>query len=387
MKRAMDERIDLERIRAWASGEMPEAERAALEQELEGDPELRAFAREYRAVHALTALAGDVPACDVRFEDLELAPPPRRRRAAALALAALAAGALLLVGLRLLAGSAPESVELRTIPLAGGAEETGAPGIPAQLASYRPVEDGRIRWVRDLAVAGEISAAVDRPVLLFVRWNSCPIAEHLRRTSLADDAVIALAEDCVPCELDILSFPEEEQAAMLAQGYPFFELREGSRSLASLTGDYLSADGPAEFRRRLQEGLAGRAPASVPWSVARDLADLDVRAADAEEAGDLARARRLYEELAAGGAGEFAAAGRAGLRRIALGARDALLAARARSEDDRDGAERLLAEALRRFEGTPHAGDLARVLEALRGAGRFPVLVFEDGVLPAHAGG
>ncbi len=389
----MGTRPSLERIRDWADGALSPDDTAELERELRSDPALADFAEQYRFVHALSGSPGvvpNVPPCTTGFEAIErrVLDEGRARRIAPVApaarVAAIAAGILLLAGAlvatrRLAELAEPTTVELRTIPLAAGSErDTRAPSIPASLADFHPVQEGRIRWVRALDEAREIASATHRPLFLFVRYEGCPIAEALRSNALLDDRVIGLAEECVPCELDIQLFPAGEQKAMLASGYPFLELQaDDGASLATFSGVYAGPDGGDELAGRLDDGLAGFAPDAepLPWSLSRDLAELHGRARSAEDARTFGAARRFYEELVANGAtGEFAEAGRRGMLRIALLARDVLIAARALAQEETARAAEHLQQGLEEFRGTPHAAELEEVLERLRATGRFPPL-------------
>ena len=88
-----------DRIRDWIEGRLAPEDALRLEREIEGSPELRAFADDYRAVHGMTTLVDtDVPAVRTRFEDLVLdeARAPRSfglRRVAAAAAITLVTGA------------------------------------------------------------------------------------------------------------------------------------------------------------------------------------------------------------------------------------------------------------------------------------------------------
>lgn len=383
----MDTRPSLERIRAWAAGELSADERRAFERELSADAELSELAQAYARVHALTALDAAVPECAASLEPIERRidagrPRPLRR------VAALAAGILVIVSAVLwsrgafhdAAETAPdEPLSLRTIPLAAGDDTLARPEpLPPMLARYQPVDEDGIHWMRRLDQARAVASATRRPIFLFVRYEQCPVADRLRRTALADTRVRELAGECVPCEVDILSFPEETVEKILSRGYPLFALESGEgEPIADFSGDYAGETGTWVFGERLREGLdlhvALEEP--VPWSLARDLTELRDRGWTAEDEGRYAEAQRLYEELVAHAAGpEFSESGRRGLLRIALAARDELIAARALADRSAEEAEAALARAVERFRGTPQAAELARVLERLRVTGVFPLI-------------
>ncbi len=68
----MGTHTDIDRIRAWIDGTLPEAEAAALRTRLDADPELATFAAAYREVVAATADEGPAPTTALSFEALRL---------------------------------------------------------------------------------------------------------------------------------------------------------------------------------------------------------------------------------------------------------------------------------------------------------------------------
>jgi hypothetical protein len=302
--------------------------------------------------------------------------------------AAIAAGILVVSGALLFfvnAARAPrtdalEPLDLRTIPLAG-AVSNDEPAIPAMLASYRPVADGGIQWVRDLSQANELASATGRPLLLYMRFKTCAKAERVEATVLSDERILALANECVPCVIEIDTLAEDQRLAILEKGYPYFELRGADGAVfVNLTSELDGEPALWAFGEKLRDGIEQRcSTATLPWELSRDLATLFARARVAESEQDMERARRFYEELvvAGGACGSFSGAGQRGIQRIALVARDALLDARALADGGNAAAAvAVLAEALQRFEGTPHAVEIARVLDALRRSGSFPPIAW-----------
>ncbi len=381
----MEPRHPLERIRAWAAGELAPDERLRFERDLASDPELAQLAHAYRDVHALTALDEGVPDCAASLENIERRMSPTRpwRRVAALAAGILVLASAALVS-RGLFRSEPELGPLEPVTLASIPLEVDpdryieALPIPATLASFHPVREEGIQWIHELDEAREIAWLTNRPLLVFARYEVCPVADRLRKTTLIDDRVLALAEECVPCEVDIEGFLPDDTKKMLAYGYPFFELQEGKGTVISnFSGDYPGDVGAWNFHEVLREGLDDRKDGTspIPWSLSRDLADLHARARAGEEEGRFGDARRFYEELVASGtSGGFVESGQRGILRIALAARDVLIEVRTLALADLDAAEDELAAALERFRGTPHANDIEGVLRCIQTRHEFPPL-------------
>lgn len=365
-----------DRIRAWARGELAPAELAELERELAGDPELAAFAAEYRELHSLLELAATLPT---------VAPKGRARRgwkrvAAAAAVMALALAAGFAIERALRAARLAEPVELSHIerdrPRVPEEEE---PRIPAELASYHPTEDGAIQWLGSLDEARDAGRVSGRPLLLFGTLPGCPVCLRLKRTALRDGEVLSLAEEYVPVEVDLAAVDEDTRKELMSRGYPVFEvLDEDGGLIASFSGD----PSVEELREHMLDALAERvdAPRALAWERVRELASLYGRAREAEREERMADARRDYERMLEDGEGRvFVTAGSLGVRRVEGAARAVLLEAMRLAGHSADDAERLLEEALVRFEGTPYAEDLAQVLERLRATGRFPTLEWAPG--------
>ena len=123
------------------------------------------------------------------------------RRAGAAAVLVFAAGALLWLandGLR----ARKEPLRLVAIDLASSAGARDRPAVPERLADYRPVVAGEIQWFSSLEEGLEISALVERPVLLFGMLPTCPWCIHMQANGLRDEGVLALVEDYVPVRID-----------------------------------------------------------------------------------------------------------------------------------------------------------------------------------------
>jgi hypothetical protein len=377
----MPEQHPYDRIRAFARGDLGPAEAARLEADFAADPGLRAAAEEYREVHRLTGPAAETgPTSALAFEDViadGTASGSRRRVLGwAAAAAALLAATWVVAGDLLNGPSTSEPLRLAAIrlesPLAPAAE---APAIPATLADYRPVADGRIRWLGSEDEVRAIARATGRPILLYATFPGCPMCRDIEAGPLRDAKVLGLVASFVPYRLNVAERGNAVAREYFEKGWPYLEVEAPD---GFPLHPFPGPQDAAAFAANLEEGLAtprAKEP-SISWEEANARAARLVRANEAEAAGRLAEALEAHAALAAlPGGGAFAKAGEAGRARLEGEARTALLAARERARSDRAGAEADLAAAVRRFEGTPYGGDLGLVLARLRSSGRFPDLV------------
>lgn len=387
----MSDPHQLERIRDWVLGRLGPEERERFEAELESDRELAQLAEGYRDVHRWTEPAGVVPACHASLDELDrrvdqvVGAEPVRERGADFPWRRVAAAAGLLVAAGALYVTTPDApvydrpVELRTIPLTAGVD-VDEPVLPATLASYRPVDQGNIQWVEDPDEAARLAAITGRPMLVYHRYRQCNVADEVEASSLHGDGMLALASECVPIIEALDDLDEKERAKILAGGYPVVELRGANGDVVTTCAGDPKAGGKGAFEQQLRSGLTGCSDAPpMPWQLTRDLGDLLERARACEARGELGEARRFYEEVvvASGRCGSLLQAGELGLRRVALAARDAIVAARESTEaGELDEAVAILTGALERFEGTPHAAELDQVLQVLRRTGSFPTIAW-----------
>ena len=380
----MANQYTLEDIRAWAEGRLDAEARGSFERELASDAELRSLAEAYSDVHQLSqGEAVAVPASQLEYAsvagDLEewsdgpVMTLPR--------LIAVAASLVAMFGITSWWGSRDqletnyEPVNLLTIPLTTQ-ELSSSPELPATLASYHPVSNGEIQWVRETEEADRLASATGRPLLVFGRYAKCQVADGVEESMTVDAELQELAEQCVPVIVELDEMEEVERDLLVADGYPSIQLRsaDGSATVC-VTKDTVGCDLKERIRRGI--GACGMSGRCGSWEDSRQLAALCEKARIAEAEGRMAEAHRAYEQLVAGGGpGLLSEVGQRGLLRIALAARDSLLDARAMCEQDPAGAERLLEQAVERFENTPHVAELVQVLVLLRRSGSFPMLAW-----------
>jgi thioredoxin-related protein len=380
----MNEGTLYDRIRAWVRGTASDQESRELEMLRARQPELVRATDEFRAVHEWTRpLVDEVPASRLEFAALEArieaeqrALRPRTiRRAAALAGVSLAAASIVAVAVWR-SNSKPETLRLTSIALGEKPAPRGDDElrVPAVLASYEPVKDGEIAWIRDADEAQAIARAVDRPVLLFGMFESCPFCIKMKAEGLRDPGVLALVRDYVPLEVDLLTVTDEQREEYFSRGYPLFEVHGENGELVHSFPGFHDAPG---FIDQLEQGL-NKSPdrsTALDWTRANRAAR-EIEAARAAEAdGKLGLAHKSFleadGEAPRGTLGEVA---QLGIERIAESAREALLAAKDLAARDAHAAERSLELASERFEGSPYSGDLRAALTSLRRTGRFPTL-------------
>jgi hypothetical protein len=326
-------------IRAWAEGTLGPEDVRRLEAAFAADPDLRFAAEEYRAVHRMTGgLPAEAPVSRVTFDDVarELGLPEDGAPAATTRWVrwSLAAAALLLLSLGALwalrerrpdAPDAPAALELSSLP-ADAAGAPAAPDVPAHLAGWRPVADGKIQWLTSREEARAVAARTGRPVLVYVFHESCPYCVEMDETTLRDRVVVEAAGGFVPLHVDVMRLPREEGMALFRKGWPYFAVeRADGVEVASFPGRH---DG-AEFRERLEAALAGATGAALPWE-----------------------------------------------RVDAAAARAAIVAARERAATDPEAARRGLETFATRLPAGPVADDVSLVLARWRAEGRFPDLRF-----------
>jgi len=374
----MTDPIPFDEFHALLEGRLDPASAARLSARLDAEPALRAEFDVYREVHAFTASAvGAAPSSSLAFERLDAARRAGRLRRLRPWIV-VAATLLVAVGAAAYVRMQPRVVELHAISLAE--ERIDLPPftpIPAALATYRPVVDGKLNWMTSLEEARAVARATERPLFVWVHHQECPMCIELDRGAMRDAALVAEAGKFVPVKLDVMKAPREVQQ-WCAAGWPYLAVQTADgRKVSEFAGemdvDKLVAD--------LAKGDAGVARA-IAWDVANETAALYAKAEDARTAGRYDEALRGYDAVAkrVGTSGSDVAtdafARSVDLRREA---RDALFEAKKVAlSDDPDGKRagaRRLSEAAERFRGTPYGSDLAEVEQELRATGRFPVLV------------
>jgi hypothetical protein len=381
-----------DRIRAWVRGTAPEHEARAFERVLASQRDLARAAEEFREVHEMTRpLRDEVPASRLQFADLEAriaadesARRPRlvRRAAAWIGIAFAAAAAITLAIALANRPRAAQAEELRLTAIAldgAGTRDRGAAGavsddLPATLASYEPVRDGQVSWITDVGQARAIARAVDRPVLLFGMFETCPLCRQMKAEGLRDPSVLALFSDYVPLQVDLLQVDDAQRAEYFSRGYPLFEVHSAEGELVHAFPGFHDA---SELAENLARGLANsqRTQAPLAWNEVHRAAQGLETAREDEADGRLGAAHREFSAVEHQTEhGALTDSAQRGIERIASAARDALLHARDIAASSAPDAERALADAARRFEGSPFAGDLDAALASLQRTGRFPQL-------------
>jgi len=357
---------------------------ARLRARLDVDPALRSEFGAYREVHAFTAplsdpTVGSAPASEISFERLDAERRARRARrlrpwmAMAATLLVAAAGAAAYVHAR------PSVVTLHAIQMEDRVlDPPPTYSVPAMLATYRPVSDGRVNWLASLPEARALSRATGRPLFVWVYHQQCPMCSSLDSGAMRDESVQSEAAKFVPVKLDVMTASQEVQRWCSA-GWPYLAAQTADgKAVVEFSGEMDAA----QIRASLARG-EGAADAAMPWPAVNELAALNVRAEQASAAGRLGDAYLAYDEMrrrVGAGATDPASRGfgtnaRVGLRGLDREARDALIEAKKLAETDEAAGARRLSEAAERFRGTPYGNDLAEVEKELRATGRFPVLV------------
>jgi hypothetical protein len=343
---------NLERIRAYVDGTLPQAERAAFEADLARDRELAEMTEAYGYV--VRATADDAPVPATAFEDLPLTPRRTWRRPvlAAAAVLLIAAGAAIFWP-RDKTEPAPGYVRLASIPLREVDVPPQPPALPEGLADHRTAGDDGLIWIRDLERGQAIARAAGRPVLLFIDHPTCPICAKFEAGPFRDENVEQAAAAFVLVRASWNTAPKQfvENPNL---GWPIFVLLDHEGKRIDGFKSYKSAPELARWLTSAREAATGfRYP---EWDEVRRLARL--LASDTYEA--------LDEVAHADPDGELGDVARWRLANLAADARAALLAARA--------APKLLDEAIGKFQGTPYAADLEAVRSYVAKHGKFPEL-------------
>ena len=376
----MDPHPNIEAIRAWAEGRLGPEEVAALERAIQADPELHALAQAYGDVHRITAGALEAEAGEAMplpdFAQLErrmAAEESTRpwRRAAAAAGVLLLTGAAIYVATRDSESEAAAPVVFQTISegLLVEAETLDVERTLELLGSYRPVEDGKIRWVDNLADAQLMAGVTGRPMVLWGIHPTCPICANLRETTMIDEIVLDSISDYVPAQVNVM-VNEHYAGIDPNEGFPVFELVDARMKLLEKFTGFVEAK---DFRDYLSVGLERQGEvAALEWEFAEELVGVYERATQSEASEAYADAIFGYRELLDRGAGHaLTLAGQRGLLRVARAAE--VIVRRALVEE---APETMLAGAITAFEGTPYAADLEALQVAISRTGAIPDIVW-----------
>ena len=389
--------VDLDVLRSWVEGRLDAASGARVEAWIALDPDRARRAAQMRDVWTATAAGLGSASTTLRFEDLPLtagetrvdapsrpvespsiAERRRRRVAAAAMVLVLGAGALAWSVWNRLgpARRHPTVVQLATIPLPATnatlpADPLASPArVPEALASWTPVEDGRIRWLDSPADAAAISAATGRPVFVYGFIESCPICQGFAAHEFRDADVLAWVDRTVPLAIDLMKLDEAEMEAIMSRRYPLLELQDPQgHVLRTFGGTFGEVDMPTEFENSVKD-------VSVPdWRAMRAGAASLWQARAAEAKSDWRGAVELYEpwsrrdDLRA-----WSSDAKEGLGRIGAHLGRTLKDVRERARADETGAMAALQIEVARFQGTRFEPDLRAVLSEWRGTGTFPAL-------------
>jgi hypothetical protein len=382
---AMTESIPFDDFHALLDGRLDAVAVARLRARLDVDPALRAEFDAYREVHAFTApladpTVGSAPASEISFERLDA---ERRARRVRRLRPWLAMAATLLVAAAGVAAAyvhaRPSVVTLHAIQMEDRVLDLPPIySVPAMLATYRPVSDGRVNWIASLPDARALSRATGRPLFVWVYHQQCPMCSSLDSGAIRDESVQSEAAKFVPVKLDVMTASQEVQR-WCSTGWPYLAAQTADgKAVVEFSGEMDAA----QIRASLARG-EGAADAALPWPAVNELAALNVRAEQAGASGRLGDAYLAYDEIRRRvGAGATDPASRGfgtnafvGLWDIAREARVAIKEAQKLAETDEAAGARRLSEAAERFRGTPYGNDLAEVEKELRATGRFPVLV------------
>ncbi len=381
----MKERTPIDEMRALAAGSLTSEEEGRLRARCEADPGLRGLLEEVLEVFALTE-PGDVeiPPCRLEFEGVLGALAPHRARRAVLRrlLRVAVAVLVLVVGAFLLSrvipdesggGEAGRELVLKAIPLDAEEPSGTGPEIPGVLAGYRPVEGNAIRWIHSFGTALAAARVSSRPVLLFLYHPTCPACRWMEEHPFSDPRVREIAEHYVPARISVLTAPPEIRK-LAREGWPWLGVLDPDGATVLAFPGTRNASGLLEHLRKAGELVHLR---PRPWKEVAALVRRLAAARGAEEEGRYGTALAGYRALDRENApGPIRAAARGGRRRVALRARDALLAAKdmAETPEGVPAAVEALDEAIASFRDTPFAGDLRSVRETLARTGRFPRL-------------
>jgi hypothetical protein len=377
----MSGRSAFDDFRDLLDGRLDATETARLRSLINADPVLSSKFEAYSAVHAATAAYAPAPATSVTFERLDAARRTARVRRLRPWMAAAAALLLVAAGLAAHQHFTPPTVVLRAIPLhAPEIPAAGAEAVPALLADWRPVADGKLRWLPTIDEGRAVARVTGRPLLLWIYHPTCPICMEWDRTSFRDPEVLSGADDFVPVRVNAMKAPRELQelfAGDFEHKWPYLAaLGEDGTKLLEFPG--AASATPEAVRDNLKKALAARgehAP-SPSWADTNAACSATARGEQAFAAGDLGAAWREFDGVRGLHVPQaLSATARRRLVEIERSASEALSAAMRIAATDEMAGARSLSDAAERFRGTPYGTDLAEVEQELRATGRLPVLV------------
>jgi hypothetical protein len=353
-----------------------------LRARIAGDPALSAAFETWQLVHAATAWAPEVPACTLTFERVDAARRADRVRrlrpwlAAAAALLLAAAG---IAAFHLRESQVAVHADLLVADVGPSAEP---PSPPALLAGYRPVADGRVRWIDSLETGREVARVVRRPIFVWVYHPTCPLCVGWDRGAFRDPQLEAKVAEFVPVRLNVMDAMSRypwvaELVQDMDKNWPYLGVMTADGDTRI---DFAGQQTKEEILEHLTAALAAQATADAPlaWDAVDAAATATAKAKEALAAGRVGDAWTQFSAvLAIDAKGAFGALARWHLERLTGEARVAMSEAKALSATDAAAGARRLSVAAERFRGTPYGTDLAEVEQELRATGRFPVLTAE----------
>lgn len=378
----MTERCSYDDFRDLLDGRLDPSEAARVRALINSDPALAAGFESYAAVHAATTCAPAAPATSVTFERVDAARRGGRVRRLRPWMAAAAALLLVAGGLAAQQHFKPHTVVLRAIPLHAPDLPAAGDTVPALLADWRPVADGRVKWLPTLDEGRAVARVTGRPVLLWVYFPTCPICQEWDRTSFRDSDVLSDASEFVPVRVNAQKAPPAIQQLFqdpdkFMANWPYLAaLAPDGTTLLAFPGEQSATAG--KVRDNLAKSLAMRAGQAKPpsWADANAACAATARGEQAFAAGDMGTAWREFGAVAEMRVPDaLAAAARRRLVEIERTASETLTSAMKLAATDEEAGARSLSDAAERFRGTPYGTDLAEVEQELRATGRLPVLV------------
>lgn len=373
---------DIDRVRAYALGEMQTDERAAFEAQLVRDPELTALVEAWSMAMAFTAIEdAALPVSLLELDELDRridAEPVLVLRSGTPWLR-VAAALLLIVG----AGAAalgwgwgtrvvPQMVTLNSIPARVPAQPTElvADEQLALLANYTPVREGSIVWLDSIENGQSVARATGRPLLLWCIHPTCPFCKRMRESTLLDPEVQALVANFVPVQLDVMQERRYAGLNPMENGFPMFEVV--NEDLVALH-TFFNYQASPDFMRELQQGLEAYGEHVVlSWERLPEALEVLQSARLAEQRGRLGRALAGYQAMGELGAGlSLSVLAERGAQRLAARAHEFLDQARRNADP-----ARVLSGAAGVFAGSSYAADFRALEVETRRTGDFPALTW-----------
>ena len=386
----------VDRARALLDGSLAPEDALALRREIAADPALRAEFDGIRDVFAMTAAEPAIPASSLTADTVLVRAAAdggrvinmrRRAVAAAVLLAAVAIGVAANFALR---PPEPRDVTLAAlcasipvpVPTPRFDPRPPADPLPARLADFRPVRDGKPAWLDSYDEGKALSRESGKPMLVWVYHPECPMCVQLDRESFADAGVQRDLEAFVPVRVDVMHLdPASELGRTFGPAFergawPYFvALDADGATLASIQGAWEISD----VRPKLDAAAKSAEETARPtWEQIRTAATDLGKAEEAVRANRLGDAvgalRRARESLPAPVQGRPLLPIQARAMNFPLPIDAQRVLEQAAASVDPAASLPSLDAAARAFAGSSVGNDLAAVARAIRETGRFPRL-------------